>query len=196
MQTVSEHATGKLESRGNDKVKELRKRIDDSLDILAKSVDEVRVSETFRAFLTVQARFHKYSWCNSLLIPSQRPDATRVAGYRTWQSLVRQVCKGERGICIFAPCPWKRERENDKGETEIEQGLFFRAVHVFDVAQTDGPDLPSVDVPLVESDATELLAALERVAVKREIAVTYQKLDGSRLGYATDRGKAVVIDDT
>jgi len=58
---------------GQDKVKELRKRIDDSIDGLAKAVDEVRASETFQAFLNVQARFHKYSWCNSLLILSQKP---------------------------------------------------------------------------------------------------------------------------
>ena len=93
---------------GNDKTKELRQRIDASLDTLAKSVDAVRASETFKAYLDVQAKFHRYSWCNSLLILSQRPDASRVAGYRSWQKLGRQVCKGERGIMIFAPCPWKR----------------------------------------------------------------------------------------
>ncbi len=94
---------------GQDKAKALRKRIDDSLDTLAKAVDDVRASEAFRQYLAVQARFHRYSWHNSMLIAMQRPDATRVAGYKTWQSLKRQVCKGQRGITIFAPCPWKRE---------------------------------------------------------------------------------------
>ena len=131
---------------GQAKAKELRKRIDDSLDTLAKAVDDVRASEAFKAYLAVQARFHRYSWHNSMLICMQRPDATHVAGYRTWQSLGRQVNKGEHGIMIFAPCPWKRE--NDKGETE--EGMFFRAVHVFDVAQTDGKELPNVDVPTVD----------------------------------------------
>ena len=70
-----------------DKAKELRKRIDDSLDTLAKAVDDVRASEAFKAYLDVQARFHRYSWCNSLLILSQFPNAERVAGYRTWQKL-------------------------------------------------------------------------------------------------------------
>ena len=70
---------GKRVSR-TDKAKELRKRIDDSLDTLATAVDEVRASEMFKAYLNVQARFHHYSWCNSLLILSQRPDATHVAG--------------------------------------------------------------------------------------------------------------------
>ena len=71
---------------------------------------------------------------------------------------------------IFAPCPWKREVERDNGETETEQGMFFRVVHVFDVGQTDGEELPSVDVPTVDRAADELLAKLTRVADSRGIA--------------------------
>ncbi len=163
---------------GRDKAKELRKRIDDSLDILAKAVDDVRASEAFRQYLAVQARFHRYSWHNSMLIAMQRPDATRVAGYKTWQSLGRQVCKGEHGITIFAPCPWKREVERDDGDTETEQGIYFRAVHVFDVGQTDGNELPDVDVPTIDTASDDLLRDLERVCVKRGIAIDYRKLDG------------------
>ena len=129
---------GKGQSNGTDKAQALRQRIDASLEVLARAVDDVRASDTFRQYLAVQARFHKYSWGNCLLIASQRPDATRVAGYRTWQTLKRQVRKGERGICIFAPCPFKREVETSDGSTEEREGMFFRAVHVFDVAQTDG----------------------------------------------------------
>ena len=169
--TAKSNGTGKP-----DKTKELRRRIDESLDTLAKAVDDVRASETFVQYLKTQARFHKYSWCNCLLILSQRPDATRIAGYRTWQKLSRQVRKGERGICIFAPCPWKREEKTESGETKTEQGIFFRAVHVFDIGQTDGPDLPTVDVPTVEATADMLLADLVRVADKRGIAVTFQPL--------------------
>ena len=69
---------------GEDKAKQLRQHIDKSLDTLAAAVDDVRASETFQQFLDVQARFHKYSWHNTLLICMQRPDATQVAGYRTW----------------------------------------------------------------------------------------------------------------
>ena len=159
-----------------DKAKELRQRIDNSLDGLAKAVDDVRASDTFQQFLDVQARFHKYSWHNTLLICMQRPDATQVAGYRTWQKLGRQVCKGESGIMIFAPCPWKRDVERDDGGTEVEQGIYFRAVHVFDVAQTDGPDLPTVDVPTVDSAADDLLADLIRVADSRGIAVDFRPI--------------------
>ncbi len=141
-----------------DKAKELRQRIDDSLNTLAKAVDEVRTSETFRRYLDVQAQFHKYSWHNCLLILSQRPDASQVAGYRTWQKLGRQVPQGERGLMIFAPCPFKREVERDDGETEERDGIYFKPVHVFDVAQTDGEDLPSVDLPTVDVAADRRLA--------------------------------------
>ncbi len=76
---------GKQVSRA-DKAKELRKRIDDSLDTLAKAVDEVRASEAFKAYLDAQARFHRYSWCNSLVILSQR----RVA----WANLFARASRG------------------------------------------------------------------------------------------------------
>ena len=180
---------GKRVSR-TDKAKQLRKRVDDSLDTLARAVDNVRASETFRQYLDTQARFHKYSWHNTMLIASQCPTATQVAGFRTWQSLKRQVRKGERGIMIFAPCPWKRK--NDDGDTE--SGVFFRAVHVFDVAQTDGPDLPDVDVPTIDTAADDLLANLRRVADQRGIAVNFAKLSGGLFGVS--QGGKIDVDNT
>ncbi len=176
-----------------DKAKQLRETVDRSLDTLAKAVDAVRASETFKAYLDVQARFHRYSWHNSLLILSQRPDATHVAGYRTWQSLGRQVCKGERGITIFAPCPFKREVERDSGETDEREGVYFRAVHVFDVGQTDGKELPDVDVPTVDVAADRLLADLQQVAGKRGIAVSFQPIESGAFGVS--KGGSIEVDD-
>ena len=177
-----------------DKRKELRETVDHSIDALAKAVDEVRASEAFRAYLDTQARFHKYSWCNCLLIASQRPSATQVAGYRTWQKLKRQVRKGESGIAIFAPCPFKREVDKGNGETETVDGMFFRAVHVFDIEQTDGPDLPSVDVPTVDVAADTLLHDLCSVATSRSITVSFQPIDGGAFG-ASKKG-AIEVDNT
>ena len=176
-------------SSAKDKAKELRARIDASLDDLAQAVDEVRASETFQAYLDIQARFHKYSWHNSLLIMMQCPQASQVTGYRTWQELGRQVRKGERGIMIFAPCPWKREK--DDGDTE--EGVFFKAVHVFDVAQTEGDDLPAVDVPTVEVAADRLLADLQRVATERGIAVTFGPIDTGAFGVS--KGGSIEVDN-
>src|SRR5215208_4579647 len=72
----------------------------DSLQRLEQAVSEIHDSETFRRYLDAQARFHSYSWGNVLLILGQRPDSTREAGYRTWQSMNRFVRRGERGIKI------------------------------------------------------------------------------------------------
>ncbi len=129
----------------------------------------------------------------SLLILSQRPDATHVAGYRTWQSLGRQVCKGARGITIFAPCRFKREVERDNGETDEREGVYFRAVHVFDVGQTDGKKLPDIDVPTVDMAADRLLADLQQVAGKRGIAVSFQPIESGAFGVS--KGGSIEVDD-
>ena len=89
---------------------------------------------------------------------------------------------GERGIRIFAPCPFKRTVTGDDGEPETVQGIFFKVVCVFDIAQTDGQALPDVDVPDVHTAADTLLAALERVATQRGIAVNYADLRAGHYG--------------
>ena len=164
---------GNTTEKGRNRAQELRARIDAGLDVLAKAVDSVRASEEFKRFLDVQAKFHRYSWHNTLLIASQRPDATRVAGYRTWQSLKRQVRKGERGIAIFAPMTYRRTEETD-------------------VSQTDGEALPTVDVPDVSAAADELLGRLRRVAESRGIAVTFQPMGREGL-YGVSKKGAVEI---
>ena len=78
-------------------------RVVEALGRLDQAVSAIHSSDAFRAYLDVQARYHHYSYSNALLILAQRPDATRVAGYRAWQSLGRQVRRGERGIKILVP---------------------------------------------------------------------------------------------
>ena len=168
--------------KSNDKAKALRKTIDDRLMQLAKAVDEVRASELFKQYLDVQARFHKYSWHNTMLIATQKPDAEHVAGFKTWQTMGRHVRKGERGIMIFAPRPWKHTDTDDNGNDTERQGVSFRPVYVFDVSQTDGDPLPEVEVPDIETAADTLLASLERVATKRGIAINYTALDAGYYG--------------
>ena len=129
----------------NGKTAELLEQIDDSLDQLAASLDRGE-SEQMVVFLNYLSRFHRYSFGNVMLIALQRPDATQVAGFRSWKQLGRHVKKGERGIAILAPIVRKAKPEDD--EEEQEQGkprtrtVGYRTVHVFDVSQTDGDELP------------------------------------------------------
>src|SRR5438132_7155820 len=110
---------------------------------------ELVSSEVWARMLRVAARFHHYSPANVLLILRQRPDASRVAGYRTWQSLGRQVRRGERGIAILAPCSYKarldEEHDRDDADDEPRRVLRgFKVAHVFDIDQTDGDPVADV----------------------------------------------------
>jgi hypothetical protein len=103
-------------------------------------------SEALTAYLSAMARFHNYSFGNILSIARFRPDATRVAGIRTWNELGRHVTKGQKGIPILAPMIGnKRQRGDvptDQGEKPAPMLIGFRVVYVFDVAQTEGAELP------------------------------------------------------
>lgn len=144
----------------NDRVAELLERLHTEVAALITSAD-------WQAWLRVAARFHRYSCNNLLLVYAQRPDATNVAGYRHWQTLGRQVRRGEHGIAILAPCTRRvTDTDDATGETAdhtVVRG--FRAVTVFDIAQTDGDPLPTPAAPaLVDGDAPAHL--LERLAAE------------------------------
>ena len=117
---------------------------------------ELVSSDAWARMLRVAARFHDYSPSNVLLILRQRPEATRVAGYRSWQSLGRQVRRGERGLAILAPCTYKRVAEDHEGQPDDEGPRVlrgFKVAHVFDVDQTDGEPLPEIRPALLEGGA-------------------------------------------
>ena len=117
-------------------------------DQLVEAVMALTSSDSWLAYLSAMARFHRYSPTNVAMILSQRPGATRVAGFRTWQSMGRQVRKGSKGIAIWAPCLYKQgtdqvEHEAADGEPTDAKSLGgFRLAYVFDVADTDGEPLP------------------------------------------------------
>jgi DNA primase len=121
---------------------------------LQDSLQELVTSQDWQRALSVAARFHDYSFANTRLIWAQSIargfTASRVAGYRAWQDLGRQVRKGERGLQILAPVI--RKVTPDNGEEEERRVVGFRVVHVFDIAQTDGDPLPEVPITLVEGD--------------------------------------------
>ena len=120
-----------------------------------RAVRELLTSDGWRRWAETRATFHRYSFGNCLLIAQQAPQATQVAGFKAWQSLGRQVRKGERAIRIMAPMSVK-ERDATGDETG-ERVVFFRAVPVFDIAQTDGEPLPQAPREPITGDSHCLL---------------------------------------
>src|ERR687885_1518484 len=92
------------------------------LQQLESGVQAIQTSEDFQRYLRTAAIFHAYSPNNVVLIPAQKPDATRVAGYKTWQSLGRQVKQGEQAISIFAPRPYRVTTADEQGEEQTREG--------------------------------------------------------------------------
>lgn len=138
-------------------------------------------SETLEKYLTVMSRFHRYSFGNQMLIFSQRENASRVAGFNKWKELGRHVKKGEQGIGIFAPCRYKRKVEDDNGDERESQDIRgFRVVHVWDISQTEGEDLP--EFAQIQGDAGENLARLEHVVRNAGIDLRYEPIPGSATG--------------
>src|SRR4029079_7796016 len=109
-------------------------------------VERLRTTDGWQRWLAFAGRFTTYSLRNQLLVQMQRPNATRVAGYKAWKALGRQVNKGERGIAILAPRT--RLVEDEAGDRKrVVSG--FHVVRVFDVSQTSGPPLPELTMPAV-----------------------------------------------
>ena len=151
------------------------------LQQLEAGVAAIQTSDDFTRYLRTAATFHQYSPNNVLLILSQRPDATRVAGYKTWQSLGRQVKKGEKAIYIFAPRPYRVTTEDEQGEEQTREGLTFRSVPVFDITQTEGDPIPTLEAPLLTGDdSAQTYVALATFATRHGLTVTHHdpKTDG------------------
>lgn len=126
-----------------------KENIDNALKMLEDGVRDVFESNKFQEVLDTMSKFHSYSMNNIILIESQRPTATNVAGFSTWKKLGRNVIKGESGIQILAPVPRKYDVEVEKidkdgnvtKEIEQKEYMSFRVAYVFDIEQTEGKEL-------------------------------------------------------
>jgi antirestriction protein ArdC len=163
-----------------------RERLDAAIDTLLSS-------EGWRAWVTARGRFRRYSLQNSYLIAAQAPEATYVAGYRTWRTLGRAVRRGERAIRIYAPVPIKP----DPTSPDAEGRVIFRAVPVFDLAQTD-PIPGAVQAPLVPpcepvagDSHAHLIPTLETLACSLGYRVVYEDLPGGVEG-SCDRAARLI----
>ena len=193
--------------------KSMETQVERFLDRLAELTDEARMSREFKDWLEIQSRFHRYSFSNSVLIQLQKPDASKVAGFRRWRDdFNRHVRGGEEAIWIWAPmiknvcveCG-KGLRYHDHssctvgdGERWVNSLSGFRPVPVFDVSQTKGEPLPELDTR-AKGDAGSLVPALERAA--ESLGIDLEIVDAHRWehrakGYAMgDRARVLRRDD-
>ena len=178
---------------------------------LEQGVKDIFTSEMYTTYLRTMAKFHNYSFNNTLLIAMQRPDATLVAGFNAWKNKFnRYVKKGEKGIQIIAPAPIKEveEREkidkdtglavlNENGEPEMERVEYvvprFRLTTVFDISQTDGEPIPSLEVNELTASVKDyalLTAAIEQVS---PVPMRFDEIEGDAKGYYSDADKEICI---
>lgn len=162
---------------------------------LLDQVTQLRTSEEWLQAMTLAARFHDYSLGNWLLLWSQAEQrgtkVTRPAGYRSWQSMCRQVRRGERGYQILAPITRRVSRDDDEAERIV---TGFRVVHVFDIRQTDGEPLPDVGPRRLtgDGDARLLEAGIEMIE-EQGYRFGLDQLRGPN-GLTRPGGKQVIVD--
>ena len=178
-------------------------------DKLEKGVMEIFQSEKYKQFLNTMAKFPKYSVNNSILIMMQKPDAQLCQSFTGWKQMGRYVKKGEKGISILAPAPYKIEREQTKldgkgrpvfdadGEPVTEKVEVtiraFKVVKTFDLSQTDGKELPSIGpselVGSIEG-YPKLLQALQEIS---PVPVSFELVDGNAKGFYHLEDKKIVV---
>jgi hypothetical protein len=167
--------------------KELTTTIETHLKNLAALVDNAARSDAIKLFFETCGRFHNYSWGNQMLIFFSNPQATRVAGYKTWNKFNRFVRRGEHGIPILAPCIY-REIPDDDTSPKVVKG--FRVVYVFDISQTDGEPLPEPPDWKSPAHSEKLQAQLLQFAQTHGINVEIKEQRGECLG--TSNGKGLI----
>jgi antirestriction protein ArdC len=161
-------------------------------DLLEQACRELLSSEGWRRFAETRATFHRYSFGNCMLIAMQRPDAVQVAGFKAWQSLGRQVRKGEKSIRILAPMVVK-DHDSSGAETG-ETFTLFRAVPIFDIAQTDGEPLPEPPCEPITGDShADHIGRLEAYAQSIGFTVEREDLADGCGGYCSASAKRIVI---
>lgn len=153
-------------------------KVEQAKQIASNAIEQLRQaleaghSERLKEYLAAMARFRRYSWGNIMLIASQKPNATHVAGLHAWHKLGRFVKKGEKGILILAPIV--RKKAESDGATEQDESsvaVGFRAAYVFDVSETDGQPLP--EIGSVSGDPREHRERLAKFVTGQGVVLEY-----------------------
>lgn len=185
------------------------KDMDSIMQSLESGVEELFTSNRYQEFLKTMAKFHNYSFNNTMLIAMQRPDATLVTSYKNWQSMGRQVMKGEKGITIIAPAPYKKMKEKEvldenqrpimgtDGKPKTEQVevtvSHFKAVTVFDIAQTSGEPIQTLAPELLTAAVQDFDSFMQAIQKISPVPIRFDEIDGNANGYYHNADKEIVI---
>lgn len=178
-----------------------KQKVQEITQKLEEGIKDVFESEKYKEYLTTMSKFHHYSFNNTMLIAMQKPDATLVAGYQAWQkNFDRHVKRGEKGIRILAPAPYKVKEEQEKtdpvtGELVLDKNGMpvieeveikipaFRVVPVFDVSQTEGKELPDIGVSELSGSVEDYEDFMQALTEISPVPIGYEQIDGDAKGY-------------
>lgn len=190
-----------------------KQRVQELTDKLEQGLQDLFNSDSYRNYLSTMSKFHNYSFNNTLLIAMQKPDATLVAGYKAWQkNFERHVNKGGKAIRILAPAPYKIKEERDKIDPVTQELLLdkdgnpqkeeveitipaFRAVSVFDVAQTDGKPIPELAAKELLSDVEGYQDMIRAVEAISPVPIELEEIAGDSKGYYDREAKRIAVQE-
>ena len=182
-------------------------------DRLEQGIAELFDSERYKEYLKVMSKFHNYSFRNTVLIAMQKPDASLLAGFSAWKNnFERNVMRGEKGIKIIAPSPYKIKQEMQKIDPHTQKPIIgkdgkpvteekeitipaYKVVSVFDVSQTEGKELPDIAVDELTGDVDrykDFFAALEKTS---PVPIAFENIEGGSHGYYHLEDKRIAINE-
>lgn len=191
-------------TKSKDKVKEIT-------DKLENGIKELFEGEKFKEYLDTMSKFHNYSFNNTMLIAMQKPDATLVAGFNSWKNkFERNVNKGEKGIQIFAPAPYKIKKEQTKLDPDTDLPVLgkdgkpiteevevtipaFKVVSVFDVSQTSGKELPTLGADELSGNVKDYEKFFNAVREASPVPIKFAEIDGTAKGFYHYEDKSITI---
>ena len=182
-------------------------------DRLEQGITELFDSERYKEYLKVMSKFHNYSFRNTVLIAMQKPDASLLAGFSAWKNnFERNVMRGQKGIKIIAPSPYKIKQEMQKIDPHTQKPIIgkdgkpvteekeitipaYKVVSVFDVSQTEGKELPDIAVDELTGDVDrykDFFAALEKTS---PVPIAFENIGGGSHGYYHLEDKRIAINE-
>jgi len=188
-----------------------REKLKEITDKLEQGIKELFESDRYKSYLKTLSKFHNYSFNNCLLIAMQKPDATHVAGFASWRdNFKRNVMKGEKGIRILAPSPYKAKKEQDRIDPKSGRTVVgadgkaikdmvevtmpaFKVATVFDVSQTDGEPLPEIGVDELSGSVDKYSDFLDALKKSSPVPIEFEDITSGAKGYYDQTERRIAI---